>query len=105
MQASKTTLLQTADSLFMQSNVIIKTGDFTLCHEFSSSLEDFFQSCEKHLENMPVRQKFSLREVLSRSSKDLQTLKVKHSSVNTVELDKIVNGLHNSIKGIRSLIQ
>ncbi|XP_071821876.1 uncharacterized protein [Apostichopus japonicus] len=105
MQASKTTLLQTADSLFMQSNVIIKTGDFTLCHEFSSSLEDFFQSCEKHLENMPVRQKFSLRDVLSRSSKDLQTLKVKHSSVNTVELDTIVNGLHNSIKEIRSLIQ
>lgn len=87
----------------MQSNVILKTRDFTICHEFSSSLDDFFQLCEKHLENMPVRQKFSLRDVLSRSSNDLQALKVKHTSGE--EMDSLVNRLHNSIKEIRSLIQ
>lgn len=105
LQASKTSLLQVADSLFMQSNVILKTRDFSYCSDFCASLDDFFQSCEKHMENISARQRFSLRDVLSRSSDSLQTLKVRHTSGNAMEIDSLVNSLHNSIKEIRQLIQ
>ncbi|XP_072176875.1 uncharacterized protein [Diadema setosum] len=99
-------ILQRAEALYEQTNLILKSGEYNkYSNELCSDVDDFVRQCTDNMDSISARARFPFREHLNTLESNIKLLKMRWSSAPSDQLERIVKNVHASVSDIRGIVQ
>ncbi|XP_071948320.1 tyrosine-protein kinase ABL1-like isoform X2 [Antedon mediterranea] len=104
-KVTKESLLQLSDSLTARFAMILDRNDYGKSNELCDDIEIFHLSCQKYVDFLAVRFRFSFLETLNAFDTQFKDLKIKYSSGKQKEIEQIIRKLFNLTTDIKMKVQ
>ncbi|XP_033114811.1 tyrosine-protein kinase ABL1-like isoform X2 [Anneissia japonica] len=104
-KVTKESLLKLSDSLTARFATILDRNDYSKSNELCDDIEIFHLSCQKYVDFLAVRYRFSFLETLNDFDTHFKNLKIKYTSGKQKEIEQIIRNLFNMTTDIKAKIQ